>query len=71
LANLGSETVSIVVFENNIPISLEVLPMGSNDITNNIALKMKISLEDAEMVKKKPTSYNRLFRGETPGKPLI
>lgn len=51
LANLGAETVSIVVFENNIPISMEVLPVGSNDITNNIALKMKISLEDAENVK--------------------
>ncbi len=25
----------------------------------------------AEMVKKKPTSYNRLFRGEAAGKPLI
>lgn len=51
LTNIGSETVSIVVYENNIPISLEVFPIGSNDITNDIALGLKISLDEAEMVK--------------------
>ncbi len=51
LANIGAETVSIAVFENNIPISLEVLPIGSTDITNDIALGLKIPLEEAEQVK--------------------
>ena len=51
LANVGAETVSIVVFENNIPISLETFPIGSNDITNDIALGLKIPLEEAERVK--------------------
>ena len=51
LANIGSETMSIVVFENNIPISLEVFPIGSTDITNDIALGLKIPLEEAENVK--------------------
>lgn len=51
LANIGSETVSIVVFENNIPISLEVFPIGSTDITNDIALGLKIPLEEAEQIK--------------------
>jgi cell division protein FtsA len=51
LANIGSETVSLVVFENNIPISLEVLPIGSNDITNDIALGFKIPIEEAENIK--------------------
>jgi len=51
LANIGSETVSIMVFENGIPISLEVFPIGSNDITNDIALGLQISLEEAEEVK--------------------
>ncbi|MFA6338746.1 MAG: cell division protein FtsA [Candidatus Paceibacterota bacterium] len=51
LANIGSETVSIVVHENGIPISLEVLPIGSNDITNDIALGLKIPLEEAESIK--------------------
>ncbi len=51
LANIGAETVSIVVFENNIPISLEVFPLGGMDITNDIALGLKISLEEAEAIK--------------------
>jgi len=51
LANIGSETVSIVVFENNIPISLEIFPIGSNDITNDIALGLKTPLEEAERIK--------------------
>ena len=51
LANIGSETVSIVVYENNLPVSLEVFPIGSNDITNDIALGLRIPLEEAEQVK--------------------
>jgi cell division protein FtsA len=52
LANIGSETVSIIVFENGNPISLEVFPIGSNDITNDIALVLKIPLEEAEGIKR-------------------
>ncbi len=55
LANIGAETVSIVVYENSIPISLEIFSIGSNDITNDIALGLKISLEEAEQVKIDPT----------------
>ena len=51
LANIGAETVSNVIFENNIPISLEVFPIGGSDITNDIALGFKISLEEAESIK--------------------
>lgn len=52
LANIGAETVSIVVFENNTPTSLKVFPIGSNDITNDIALGLKIPLEEAEKIKR-------------------
>lgn len=52
LANIGSETVSVVVYENNIPISLAVFPVGSTDITHGIALGLKIPIEEAESVKK-------------------
>ncbi len=51
LANIGSETVSIAIFENNIPTSLEVFPIGSTDITNDIALGLKVPLEEAEQIK--------------------
>ncbi len=52
LANVGAETVSIAVFEDSVPISLKVFPIGSNDITNDIALGLKISLEEAEKIKR-------------------
>ncbi len=51
LANIGAETVSIAVFENNTPSSLEVFPIGSTDITNDIALGLKVPLEEAEQIK--------------------
>jgi cell division protein FtsA len=49
--NIGSETVSMAVFENSKLSSMNVFPIGSNDITNDIALKFKISLEEAEDLK--------------------
>ncbi len=51
LANIGAETVSISVFEDNIPISLHVFPIGSTDITNDIALGLQVPLEEAEVIK--------------------
>ena len=51
LVNIGAETVSIAVFENNALIGLSVLPIGSTDITNDIALGFRIPLEEAESIK--------------------
>lgn len=51
LVNIGAETVSIAVFENAQPIGLMVFPIGSTDITNDIALGFRISLEEAESIK--------------------
>jgi cell division protein FtsA len=52
MANIGAETVSVVVFEDLTPISLKVFPIGANDITNDIALGLKITLEEAEKIKR-------------------
>lgn len=52
LTNIGAETTSIVVFEDSTPISLRIFPMGSNDITNDIALGLRVPLEDAEKIKR-------------------
>lgn len=52
LANIGAETISIIVFENSAPISIKVFPIGGNDVTNDIALGLKITLEEAEKVKR-------------------
>ncbi|MEI7689302.1 MAG: cell division protein FtsA [Candidatus Nomurabacteria bacterium] len=51
LVDIGAETVSLSVFENNLLISLQVYPIGSMDITKDVALGFKIALEEAESVK--------------------
>ncbi len=51
LTNIGADTVSIIVYENNEPISLEIFPIGSRDITHDIALGLQIPIEEAEKVK--------------------
>jgi len=51
LVDIGAETVSMAVFENSLPISVSVFPIGGMDITKDIALGLKISLEEAESIK--------------------
>jgi len=51
LANIGAETVSIVVYDEGLPISVKVFAIGSTNITDDLALGFKVSLEDAERLK--------------------
>ncbi|PIR45381.1 MAG: cell division protein FtsA [Candidatus Vogelbacteria bacterium CG10_big_fil_rev_8_21_14_0_10_50_13] len=52
LANIGAQTTSMAVFEDGLPVSIQVFPIGSNNITNDIALGFKVSLEEAEQIKR-------------------
>jgi len=52
LANIGAQTLSIVIFDNDTPVSLKVFPVGSSDITNTIALSLQIPLPEAEQMKR-------------------
>ncbi len=49
--DIGSSTTSIILFEENFPYSLEVIPVGSGHITNDIAVGFQITLEEAEKLK--------------------
>lgn len=51
LLDVGGGTASLTVFEEGIPISVGVFPFGGNNITNDIALVLQISLNDAEKLK--------------------
>ena len=51
LTDIGAETVSIAVFEEGIPTSLRVFSIGSTDTTHDIALGLKIPIEEAEEYK--------------------
>ncbi len=51
LLNIGSQTTSILVYENNLPLLVSILPIGGDDITKDIAISMKITIEEAEEIK--------------------
>jgi cell division protein FtsA len=51
VVDIGYETMSVGVFENENLISLHSFPIGGSDITNDIALGLKITLDDAERLK--------------------
>jgi len=51
LIDIGAETVSIACFENNLLISLQVFSIGGMDITKDVALGLRINLDEAESVK--------------------
>jgi cell division protein FtsA len=52
LANVGAETLSIVVFDGDKPISMKIFPVGSNEITNALALSFQLPLAEAEQLKR-------------------
>lgn len=61
LINFGHSTTSFIVFENNRPLMISVLGLGSDDITKDLALGLQISLEEAESLKlnKSELSYSK------------
>ena len=52
LANIGAETLSIIVFDEDTPVSVKVFPVGSSDVTNSIALSFRIPPIEAEQLKR-------------------
>ncbi len=61
LVNVGAETVSLAVFEDGTPIYVHAFNIGSTDITNDLALGLKIPLEEAESLKlgSTPDKYSK------------
>jgi cell division protein FtsA len=57
LIDIGAETVSVSVFENNILTSLFVFGIGSLDITKDIALGLRVTPEEAESIKLGTVSF--------------
>lgn len=51
VVNIGSATTTLVVYEDGDIIHTEVLPIGSEYITNDIAIGLKVPIDVAERVK--------------------
>ena len=53
LVDIGGGTTDILVFEDGSPAYATVLPIGGQNITNDLAIGLRTSLEDAEKIKEK------------------
>jgi cell division protein FtsA len=51
LVNIGAGVTSLLVYENNVPLLVSTLPVGGDDMTKDIALGLKVTLEEAEEIK--------------------
>ncbi len=56
--NIGAQTTSLIVFEDGLPLSVQIFPIGASDITNDIALGLQVTLEEAEHLKLNPENQN-------------
>lgn len=53
LIDLGAETTTVAIFTKNLLRHLVTIPLGGNNITNDIASLKKVDFEEAETLKKK------------------
>ncbi len=53
LVDLGAETTTVAIYTKNILRHLTTIPLGGNNITNDIASLKKVEFEEAEQLKKK------------------
>ncbi len=60
MIDIGAETVSVSVFENNTLTSLFVFGLGSLDITKDIALGLRVTPEEAESIKLGTISFQNV-----------
>ena len=51
LALVGAETVTAVTYEEGVPLAIVTYSIGSTDITNDIALCLKLPLDEAQRIK--------------------
>ncbi|MFA5358877.1 MAG: cell division protein FtsA [Patescibacteria group bacterium] len=51
LVNIGAATTSIIVFEEGNVLHTSILPRGSEDITKDLAIMLRVSIDTAEKIK--------------------
>ncbi len=62
LIDIGAETVSVSVFENGSLVSLHVFGIGSQDITKDIALGLRVTPDEAENIKQGVVGFNSISK---------
>lgn len=65
LVDIGSSTTNLVVFDEGDLLHVAVLPVGGNNITNDLAIGLKVDLDIAEKVKlEHAVAHSDLRRGK-------
>lgn len=50
--NIGAQTSSYIYYENNRPIVMGIFPYGGENLTSEIALMLRVNMDEAEVYKK-------------------
>jgi cell division protein FtsA len=53
LVDIGGSITTIIIFNEGAPIYSSVIPVGANNVTNDLAIGLRFSLENAEKIKTK------------------
>jgi len=64
IVNIGGDTSTVISYEENVPILLEVIPLGSEDISRDLALGLKVSLSQAKAIKMNPDNELKKLASE-------
>lgn len=51
LIDIGGSVTSLTIFNEGSPVFSSVIPIGANNVTNDLAIGLRFSLEDAEKIK--------------------
>ncbi len=66
LIDIGGSVTSLTIFNEGSPVFSSVIPIGANNVTNDLAIGLRFSLEDAEKIKLRLTkvSESKKFEDE-------
>lgn len=66
LVDIGGSITTITIFNEGAPIFSSVIPIGANNVTNDLAIGLRFSLDDAEKIKIKLNKFaeNKNFEDE-------
>lgn len=51
LVDIGGSTTTITIFSEKSPVYCSVLPLGASNVTNDLAIGLRFSIDDAEKIK--------------------
>lgn len=58
LVDIGGSISTITIFNEGAPVFSSVIPIGANNVTNDLAIGLRFSLEDAEKIKLRLNKLN-------------